>query len=201
MKRRMAYAFDLDGTVTKEEILPMIADELGLLREMKLLTQLTINGTIGFEDSFRLRFQILKSVPIVDIHNVVKAVTIDSNINRFIRENSSDCYIITGNLDLWIEPLVSRIDCRFYSSMAEVLDNGDYKLGSILLKSAAIREIHESYESVTVIGESYNDLSMFEEADIGIAYGGVHHPVPDIVRIANYVCYEGGSLCRLLSTL
>ena len=26
------------------------------------------------------------------------------------------------------------------------------------------------------VGEGFNDLPMFEEADIGIAYGGVHPP-------------------------
>ena len=37
------YAFDLDGTVTKEETLPLIARELGLETEMKLLTKLTLD--------------------------------------------------------------------------------------------------------------------------------------------------------------
>ena len=47
-------AFDLDGTVTKVETLPLLAEELDLADEMKLLTDLTLSGKIPFKKSFFL---------------------------------------------------------------------------------------------------------------------------------------------------
>ena len=47
--RDIVYAFDLDGTVTCQETLPLLAKELGLYEEMKLLTNLTMNGDIKFD--------------------------------------------------------------------------------------------------------------------------------------------------------
>jgi phosphoserine phosphatase len=38
MKKDIAVCLDLDGTLTKEEIFPILALELGIYEEMKLLT-------------------------------------------------------------------------------------------------------------------------------------------------------------------
>ncbi|WP_207770915.1 hypothetical protein [Rhizobium rhizogenes] len=40
--RHTAFAFDLDGTSTRAELLPVKAPELGLEAEMRLLTSLTM---------------------------------------------------------------------------------------------------------------------------------------------------------------
>jgi hypothetical protein len=42
---------------------------------------------------------------------------------------------------------------------------------------------------------------MFEAADVGVAFGGVHPPVVEVVEQSNYVVYGGEALCRLLNTL
>ena len=201
MKKRIAYAFDLDGTITKEEILPCIAGELGLFHEMGLLTQLTMDGVIGFEDSFRLRFQILKNVPIANIQNIVSAVSIDPFIERFININHENCYIITGNLDVWIMPLMNKLACKFYTSTSRINENNELLLDKILNKGDAVRDLRNKYEQIVVVGEGYNDIPMFEEADVGIAFGGTHQPIPEIVKISNHICYEGESLCQLLNKL
>ncbi|MDF2532500.1 MAG: family hydrolase [Caproiciproducens sp.] len=200
-KRRMAYAFDLDGTITKEEILPILAAELGLLHEMQLLTRLTLNGSINFEDSFRLRFQILKSIPIATVQDIVNSIRINAQIEEFIKLHKNDSFVITGNLDVWIKPLIERLGCKFYTSSSKIDQDRGLMLDNILLKSHAVREIKQNYETVVAIGESFNDIPMFEEADIGIAFGGVHHPVSNIIKVSDFVCYEEGSLCRLLNVL
>ena len=53
-----AFCFDLDGVVTSQELLPLIAEELGYYEEIKALTDATIKGIIPFESSFRLRCRI-----------------------------------------------------------------------------------------------------------------------------------------------
>ena len=40
-----------------------------------------------------------------------------------------------------------------------------------------------------------------EEADIAIAYGGVHDPVEKAIASSDYVVYRGDSLCNLLKML
>ena len=91
------YAFDLDGTVTKVETLPLLAEELGLSAEMKILTNLTVSGELSFEKSFKLRYFILRNIPLNRIRQIMDSVELDENIAGFIRENKEACAIVTGN--------------------------------------------------------------------------------------------------------
>lgn len=198
---RSSLAFDLDGTVTREEILPAIARELDLFDEMSLLTDLTLRGEISFERSFRLRFQILRNVPLARIQDITGSVRLDPDIAAFIRAEADRCFIVTGNLDLWVAPLMTVLPCRWFCSKGHLGPTGAVELGEVQLKSRAIRELRSSGSDVVAIGDSSNDVPMFEEADVGIAYGGVHEPVAALHEMADYVVYDGATLCRLLATL
>lgn len=194
------FAFDLDGTVTKIEILPLLAKELGLEEEIKILTDLTLRGEISFEKSFRLRYFILKNIPLKKIHEIVGGVELDEEILNFIRENKNNSVIVTGNLDCWIEPLAKKIGCKIFSSTSEP-DKKDFPvLKKILNKGEAIRELKKTSEKIIAVGDSFNDISMFEAADISIAFGGVHRPIDAAISAADYIIFDGATLCKLLKT-
>lgn len=197
----MAFGFDLDGTITKLEILPQIAREVQLFDEMSLLTEATIKGIIPFEKSFRLRCRLLKDIPISRVQEIVNSVPLESEIVEFIQKNHTNCYIVSGNLDVWIQPLINKINCKFFVSNAAYKDDELLGIERIINKGDAIKSLQNNYQHVTVIGEGMNDISMFEIADIGIAYGGVHSPNSTIIQLSKYVTGNSKSLCRLLSTL
>ena len=194
------YAFDLDGTVTTQEMLPLIAKELHLGEELGLLTRLTLDGTIDFEISFRLRFHILRGVPVERVQAIAAMVPLDPFIEAFIKQYASQCAIVTGNLDVWVQPLAQRLGCRFFTSSSEIR-GGQLELTDVLNKGKALRELASGGAKTVAIGESFNDIPMFEEADLGVAFGGVHQPVPQLVQAADYVVYSGRALCQLLQTL
>ena len=194
------FAFDLDGTVTASEILPVLARELDLVEELELLTSLTLSGAIPFAASFKLRFHILKSLPLPVVRDIVASVPLDPDIEAFIHERRAQCRIVTGNLDVWIEPVVRRLGCEAYCSRSAV--RGDQLvIAEILDKGLAVRDLKQRHGRVVAVGESANDIPMFERADVGVAYGGVHAPVPDILRLADHVAHDGKELCRLLREL
>lgn len=195
------FAFDLDGTVTKVETLPLLAAELGLAEEMKILTDLTLNGKIPFEKSFRMRYLILRNIPLKRIQEIMDSVELDEEIATFIREHKDACAIVTGNLDCWIEPIITKLGCANFSSTSELDEKKMPVLKKILDKGSAIRELKKSSDKAIAVGESFNDVPMFEEANISIAYGGVHKPVSTAISVSDYVVFDGGALCRLLKML
>lgn len=195
------FAFDLDGTVTAEEILPVIADQLGLEREMRTLTDLTLSGAIDFRDSFILRCAILRAVPVSVVQEVVAQIELAEDIVAFIRSHLDQCALVTGNLDAWITPISDRLGCRVFSSRARRAGDQLLSVDQVLTKSDAIDSLRSTFHRVVAVGDSVNDIPMFTCADIRVAFGGVHEPAADLVRLSDYVTYRQEALCRLLTTL
>lgn len=196
-----AYAFDLDGTLTREEILPIIAAELALEREMQTLTALTLSGVIPFEESFRLRCAILRAVSIETVRDIVRTVQLSEPLADFISTHRDQCFVVTGNLDVWIAPIIEELGCRSHSSTAVVEGPRLVGVSHVLNKGEAIRAIAPAFSRVVCIGDSVNDIPMFEAADVRVAFGGVHDPAADLYDVAHYATYSEDALCRLLVTL
>lgn len=58
------FLFDMDSTITKVEVLPTIANEIGRLQEMRELTEATMRGELPFKTSFLERVKILGDISV-----------------------------------------------------------------------------------------------------------------------------------------
>lgn len=197
-----AYCFDLDGTLSTLEILPCIAAELGISDEIATLTRLTMDGHIPFPDSLRLRTLILGQVPVERVHEIIRNIPLDPALSAFVRGRPDQCFIVTGNLDIWVRPLLESLGCGCFSSEAET-SNGRLRLAHILDKGEAVRRLRSSgkFSKIVAIGDGANDVPMMREADVSIAYGGVHPPAPTTTSAAHLVVHDPDSLCTLLKAL
>ena len=196
-----AFCFDLDGTVTKDEILPVLSREVGLFEEISALTEATVKGVIPFRRSFLLRCRLLDEIPISRVQTIISDIGVNEEIVSFIRANRKNCYVITGNLDIWVAPLFDRFDCRFFCSTADI--DGDRLTGvrHVLDKADAIAEIRLHHTKVVAIGDGMGDVRMFEQSDVRIAFGGIHRPIQTLLKLAHFVSFHERSLCNLLATL
>lgn len=198
MKRK--FCFDLDGTITKQEILPIIASEAGIHEEIEALTKATISGVIPFKQSFLLRTRLLKEVPVSKVQEICRGIELNNQIVDFIKSNLNDCCIITGNLDKWISKLVDRIGCEIYCSKALVRDDKLVKVLTVLDKGEITKLLVQKYE-IIAIGDGMGDVGMFENAHTRIAFGGVHRPITPLIELSDLICYSEKSLCQTLNTL
>ncbi len=111
------FVFDLDSTITKKEILPTIAERFGLGEVVGERTEAAMRGEVPFEESFRRRVALLSDCQVSEAARIVAEIPLNEHIAAFIRENSDRCYIATGNLDVWIEGIVSRLGLSGHSDL------------------------------------------------------------------------------------
>lgn len=191
--------FDLDGTITQEEILPKLSEEVGLFNEISALTEATIKGVIPFKQSFLLRCRLLQEIPIKRVHQIMESVRLNQELVSFINDNREVCKVVTGNLDLWISPLKEKIKCDFYTSTALEKGGKLAEITNVLEKGDVISNFKD--EKVISIGDGMGDVGMFEKSEIGIAFGRVHPPIASLIEVSDYICFNEKTLCKTLNTL
>lgn len=110
------------------------------------------------------------------------------------------CYIVTGNLDVWIEGLMKRIgmENNLFCSKALGKDGYIQDVFSIVDKNAVISQMVLPFVAV---GDGNNDAEMIEAADIGIGYGGVRNIATSVLMCASHAIYQEDKLVEFLERL
>lgn len=197
----MKFLFDLDGTVTSKETLPVIADHFKCQEEIADLTRRTIQGNVPFIESFIRRVNILGKYPVSETSELLAEVPLYPRLKEFIDAHREDCIIVTGNLICWCDGLFRKIGCQCYGSEAEMEDDRVVKLKSILRKEDIVDRYRALGETVVFVGDGNNDLEAMRHADISIATGITHNPAQSLLAICDYVIFNENALCRQLRQL
>ena len=183
------FLFDLDSTITKKEILPEISILIDKEKEIRQVTESTMKGEIPFEESFLKRVKILSQISVKQVNDIVANITLNDKIAQFIMENRDRCYVVTGNLDIWISGLMNKLGIMDHCFCSSAIDDND-TVGKI----TSIRNKYETALSfdkpIVVIGDGDNDSEMASVADIAIGYGGVRSIAPSLLNVIDYAFYD-----------
>lgn len=195
------FIFDLDGTVTKQETLPLISKHFKIQDEIDNLTMETVKGNIPFIESFIRRVYILGQLPIDEVANLLEKVELYADVTKFIKEHKENCIVATGNLECWIDKLSKKVGCCCYCSDGIIKNNKVEKLTRILKKENLVERYKSEGEKVVFIGDGNNDVEAMRLADISIASGLTHMPANSVLSIADYLVFNEEALCRQLNQL
>ncbi|CAN5130155.1 HAD family phosphatase [soil metagenome] len=187
---------DLDGTLTRTELLPAVAARAGITDGMRQLTDDTLAGRIPFEESFRRRVAMLADVPLETVHEEILAAPVFEELLALLLEHPDRVVVVTGNLDVWVAPFLERYGLRGLASSAIVREGRVAGIQSVLNKATGL-DLYPSATSIA-IGDGANDASMVRHADIGIAWCGVHSAARPLLEVADYAFAQEDKLCRFL---
>jgi phosphoserine phosphatase len=193
-----AYFFDLDGTLIRTEILPAIAMDLGIYDEMLELTTATMAGEIPFDQSFKHRVSMLRNISTQRVAEIILAQPVCEGLLQWIRERSTKCWIVTGNLDCWVGPWLDYYGLNGFTSIAEI-SNGQVSVARILRKADVLSGFKNRYS--VFIGDGANDAEAMRKADVSVACCITHPAARVLHEIADFSVSSESSLCRLLSRL
>lgn len=194
-----AVLIDLDGTLTRTELLPTIARNVGLEAEITELTDATLAGRVPFDVSFRRRVDMLAQVPLDAVHEAILAAPVMEELLALLQQAPERVLVVTGNLDVWVQPWLDRHGLRGLCSHARMEDGRVAGVERILSKDRALAEFPEHHR--IAIGDGANDAVMVRGAESGIAWCGVHPAAMSLVEVADYAFASEESLCRFLRRL
>lgn len=197
----MKFLFDLDGTVTSAETLPIIAEHFECQNQIAELTARTVQGNVPFIESFIRRVNILGNYSVSETSELLSNVPLYPLVAKFIEEHKEDCIIVTGNLTCWCEGLFKKIGCQCYGSEAECENDKVVKLKTILRKEQIVDQYKALGETVVFIGDGNNDLEAMRHANISIAAGLTHNPAQSLLSICDYVIFNENALVRQMRQL
>ncbi len=198
------FLFDLDGTLTKKESLPLIAKYFNVdafPNQMAELTRQSLVGNISFEESFTKRVSILQNIAVDEIAETLKNIPLFTSLEQFIKEHNKDCAIVTSNIKQWVEKLCLSIGCEYYTSCALVEDNKIIKITSILKKEEIVAKYQKNGYYVVFIGDAMNDLEALKQANCAIVAALIHKPTKGLVDVADYCIDKEENLYNLLNSI
>lgn len=194
------FLFDMDSTITRKEVLPEIAAQIGRAEKMRQLTEATMRGELPFKTSFLERVSLLQDVSVKTVNYLIENITLNSYISRFIIEHPQRCYVVTGNLDIWISGLMHKLNMssHCYCSKADVHQDRISKIISVVDKELMVKQF---VQPLVVIGDGDNDAGMARLADIAIGFGGVRDIAPSLLQSIDYAFYDDMKCAEFLEHL
>ena len=197
---RPLFVFDLDSTVTRCELLPLLAEAVDIGTEMAARTEQAMAGNVPFVEDFPKRAALLSALPLSRARKIVAEAPVNREIARFLAENAPRCRIMTGNLDVWIEDLIRRLgmDGRCLCSRGIAENDRLVGVSFVLDKALAARGLPRPF---VAIGDGSNDVGLLRSADLAIAFSGVREVAQELREAADLVEDDERRLCGMLLQL
>ncbi len=192
------YLFDLDSTITKEELLPRIGTLNGTSELLRKTTTEAMLSNGSFSKSFLERIDLLSEIPLDEAQSIVETVPILEDLMNWIQSNNQCVYLVTGNLDIWLQKFLKKYKLKAFTSKA-ILKDGKVCVTEILDKVQVLRNFPTN--EVVYVGDGSNDIEIMQNSDIGILTEIVHKAPTSLWDVADFAVKDEDALCKLLSRL
>jgi phosphoserine phosphatase len=174
--------FDLDNVLIDGEAIDEIGKLMGVEAEISEITKKAMEGDLDFETSLKERVALLKGASVENIKDVVSKIPLMEGAEETIAELKKRGYkiaTITGSFEIIANRMKEDLGLDY--AFSNVLHEEEGKLtgevsGPLVTGSKAeiLKEIMEmeklKAEESAAVGDGANDVSMLEEAGLGIAF-------------------------------
>ena len=198
-------AFDLDNVLIDGEVIDEMAKLTGVDKEISKITSQAMEGKIDFGTALKERVSLLKGASVEDINKVMLEIPLMEGAKDSVKELKKRGYkiaTITGSFDCIAQRMKDELDLDYVYSNSLQEEEGvltgevtgplvDGSKKEILQELMKLEKI--SAEECAAVGDGANDVSMLEEAGLGIAFNAK----PVLKEIAD-VIVENKDLRELL---
>jgi len=184
LNRVRLVAMDMDSTLITIECIDEIADMQGIKPEVALITAAAMRGEIEFAESLRRRVSLLAGLPVAALERVHdERLQLSPGAERMLAgfvAAGAKTALLSGGFTFFTDRLKARLNLDY--TVSNTLDVVDGKLtgriaGPVVdaaVKAATLRRLKQELAGAgglaVAIGDGANDLPMFAEADVAVAY-------------------------------
>ncbi len=207
-RRKQLFLADMDSTMIGQECIDELADFVNLKVHVAAITERAMRGEIAFEPALRERVALLKGLPVTVINEVIRdRICMTQGARALVmtmRANGAYTCLVSGGFKSFTDRIAAMIG--FDENRSNTLEVGpDGMLAGLVrepifgreAKLQTLLDLRRQHgiakEATLVTGDGANDLSMIQEAGLGVAY----HAKPAVAEAA-HARIEHGDLTALL---
>ncbi|MEQ1738116.1 MAG: HAD-IB family phosphatase, partial [Rhodoglobus sp.] len=117
---------DVDSTLIENEVIELLADRAGSLREVEEITSRAMNGEIDFEESLRARVATLVGLPESVFTTVGEIVTVTAGVPEMIagvKNAGGRVAVVSGGFHEVLDPIAEELGLDYWrANRREVAD-------------------------------------------------------------------------------
>ena len=186
-------AFDLDGTLIRDELMVLLAGQIGRAEEMQQLTEAAMCGARPFRESFVARSQLLLGLSEAELLRPLAQLSFAPDAAELIAQlqlRGLELCLITGAY----EPLAAALGARLGIPLgcASALRMEDGRLAGLVEEAIVDAEAKARYLQVwagqelaatLALGDGANDIHMLSTAGHALHYSCIAPSTPSLIHL------------------
>lgn len=174
---------DVDSTLIQQEVIELLAEEAGVLSEVKAITDQAMQGELDFAESLHRRVALLENLPESVVDLARKKISLTPGAKELIdavHGLGGKVGAVSGGFTQVLDPLATEIGLDFWK--ANQLESSNSILTGRVIgdvvdadaKADALRMWSKAFGSSEIrtiaIGDGANDIQMLVAADYAVAF-------------------------------
>ena len=186
-------AFDLDGTLIRDELMVLLAGQIGRAEEMKQLTEAAMCGARPFRESFVARSQLLLGLSEAELLRPLAQLSFAPDAAELIarlQQRGLELCLITGAYEPLAAALGARLGIPLGCASALRMEGG--RLAGLIEEAIVDAEAKARYlqawagcelRATLVLGDGANDIHMLSTAGHALHYSCIAPSAPSLIHL------------------
>jgi phosphoserine phosphatase len=179
----LLVVLDADSTLIRNEVIELIADEVGRGAEVAAATEAAMRGEVDFATSLRTRVQALAGVQVSAFARVIERVEPTPGVRELIdavHELGGTVGVVSGGFHEVLDHIAPNLGVDRWRANRLVVADGaltgevDGDIVDAAAKAESLRtwaaELGVPASATVAIGDGANDLKMMDAAALGLAF-------------------------------
>ena len=194
---------DVDSTLIQQEVIELLANQVGVMPEVKKITDRAMSGELDFVQSLEQRVALLAGLSTDSFTKVLEQIEFTAGAYELVaavHALGGKVGAVSGGFSHILDPIARKIGLDYWLANELEIENGELTgkvIGSVICAEAKAKALKNwaaeagvQIENTIAIGDGANDIQMLQAAGLAIAF----RPKPILREYADLIIEENSLL-------